>query len=391
METNPRIVHLKFVERERETEEMLSMDMLLVSTSSCVFSSQGISFFTLDLLVLNVIFASLSLPAVQGGNLISEEQMTVIRAQDQQMSKNISIPHFVYELYEDMLVSDCNKTVIRTVPATGAEKTEAVFHFIIPPANQEDKFYKAEIRVIFPDAYCQRPLTLDLYWTSQRVEVSNSGANSEKSFFGRKQLNGSQSMCEISVDCTQLLEADSFNLDQKYSVSFELFLQQEITSSTIMRFANVSEIEVFAVLCYKSSLLCSESSAIFRHKRQVLKAARKQSFVTRKNMKLEAKHCSRKPLYVDMHNIGWDNWVISPKGFLANQCEGQCPFPISEHLNGTNHALIRSLLHTFSPDVEPACCVPIRLKPVTLLYVDDHNNVVLRQYENMAVEECGCR
>ncbi|XP_013775929.1 univin-like [Limulus polyphemus] len=273
----------------------------------------------------------------------------------------------------------------------GVEKTEAVFHFVIPPTNQEDIFYKAEIRVIFPDTYCQQPLTLDLYWMSQRGGVSNGGAVSEKSFFGRKQLSRSWSMCEISVDCTQLLEVDSFNSDQKYSVSLELFSQQGNMSPTILRVPDVSKVGVFAVLCYTSSLLCSESSAIFRQKRQVLKTARKQSFVTKQNMKLEAEHCSRKPLYVDMHDIGWDNWVISPKGFLANQCEGQCPFPISEHLNGTNHALIRSLLHTFSPDVEPACCVPITLKPVTLLYIDDHNNVVLRQYENMAVEECGCR
>ena len=37
------------------------------------------------------------------------------------------------------------------------------------------------------------------------------------------------------------------------------------------------------------------------------------------------------------------------------------------------------------------CCVPTALSAISLLYVDDDDKVVLRNYRDMVVEACGCR
>ncbi|XP_004686117.1 PREDICTED: growth/differentiation factor 7 [Condylura cristata] len=102
--------------------------------------------------------------------------------------------------------------------------------------------------------------------------------------------------------------------------------------------------------------------------------------------------CSRKPLHVDFKELGWDDWIIAPLDYEAYHCEGVCDFPLRSHLEPTNHAIIQTLLNSMAPDAAPAsCCVPARLSPISILYIDAANNVVYKQYEDMVVETCGCR
>ncbi|XP_030074679.1 embryonic growth/differentiation factor 1 [Microcaecilia unicolor] len=102
--------------------------------------------------------------------------------------------------------------------------------------------------------------------------------------------------------------------------------------------------------------------------------------------------CRRRRLYIDFRDVGWQNWIIAPQGYLANYCQGECPYPLAEMLNGTNHAILQTLVHSLEPNETPQpCCVPIRLSPISMLYYDNDDNVVLRHYEEMVVDECGCR
>lgn len=102
--------------------------------------------------------------------------------------------------------------------------------------------------------------------------------------------------------------------------------------------------------------------------------------------------CKPRRLYIDFKDVGWQDWIIAPQGYLANYCHGECPFPLSESLNGTNHAILQTLVHSFDPKGTPQpCCVPIKLSPISMLYYDNNDNVVLRHYEDMVVDECGCR
>ena len=40
--------------------------------------------------------------------------------------------------------------------------------------------------------------------------------------------------------------------------------------------------------------------------------------------------CGRKRLAVDFADIGWSDWIISPRSFEAHYCAGNCPFPLTK-------------------------------------------------------------
>ncbi|XP_056350797.1 bone morphogenetic protein 2-like [Oenanthe melanoleuca] len=102
--------------------------------------------------------------------------------------------------------------------------------------------------------------------------------------------------------------------------------------------------------------------------------------------------CHRRELYVDFHAIGWSGWIIHPSGYNAFYCRGSCIFPLGESLNATNHATVQSIVYTLklSQDVSMPCCVPDELKSLNLLYFDDKQNVVLKNYKDMVATRCGC-
>ncbi|NXO87948.1 BMP7 protein, partial [Sitta europaea] len=102
--------------------------------------------------------------------------------------------------------------------------------------------------------------------------------------------------------------------------------------------------------------------------------------------------CHRRELYVDFHAIGWSGWIIYPSGYNAFYCRGSCIFPLGESLNATNHAAVQSIVYTLelSRDVSMPCCVPDELKSLNLLYFDDKQNVILKNYKDMVATSCGC-
>ncbi|KAL4617143.1 growth/differentiation factor 6-A-like [Arapaima gigas] len=102
--------------------------------------------------------------------------------------------------------------------------------------------------------------------------------------------------------------------------------------------------------------------------------------------------CSKKALHVNFKDLGWDDWIIAPLDYEAYHCEGVCDFPLRSHLEPTNHAIIQTLMNSMDPNsTPPSCCVPTKLSPISILYIDSGNNVVYKQYEDMVVEQCGCR
>ncbi|KAM9369144.1 bone morphogenetic protein 4-like [Phaethornis superciliosus] len=102
--------------------------------------------------------------------------------------------------------------------------------------------------------------------------------------------------------------------------------------------------------------------------------------------------CQRHPLSVDFEEIGWSGWIISPRGYNAYHCKGSCPFPLGENMRPTNHATVQSIINALklSEGVSSPCCVPNKLYSINLLYFDDDENVVLKQYDDMVAGSCGC-
>ena len=102
--------------------------------------------------------------------------------------------------------------------------------------------------------------------------------------------------------------------------------------------------------------------------------------------------CQKVSMRVDFEDLGWSSWIIAPRTFQAYRCAGECPYPLSGRMNSTNHALLRSMMNSIEPwSSDMPCCVPTSYRPLSFLYLDNANNVVLRNYEGMIVDSCGCR
>ncbi|XP_051011245.1 growth/differentiation factor 3 [Acomys russatus] len=100
--------------------------------------------------------------------------------------------------------------------------------------------------------------------------------------------------------------------------------------------------------------------------------------------------CHRHQLFINFQDLGWHKWVIAPKGFMANYCHGDCPFSMTTYLNSSNYAFMQALMHGADPKVPKAVCIPTKLSPMSMLYQDNDETIILRHYEDMVVDECGC-
>ncbi|EZA51418.1 hypothetical protein DMN91_007419 [Ooceraea biroi] len=103
--------------------------------------------------------------------------------------------------------------------------------------------------------------------------------------------------------------------------------------------------------------------------------------------------CTRHELYVDFRDIGLSSSIIAPPGYSAYQCKGVCESPLSQDQQPTNHATIQAIVHKMGlvRGVERPCCVPTKLLSTSILFYDDNENVVLKMYEDMIADSCGCR
>ena len=104
--------------------------------------------------------------------------------------------------------------------------------------------------------------------------------------------------------------------------------------------------------------------------------------------------------YLDFERLGWTRWVRIPTGYYANYCSGTCSVTPSGVVDNSttmsNHAFVKSLYlaATNGTDVdEPqgeACCVSVRLSPISILYNNDDGQWVMTRMAEMTADECGC-
>lgn len=124
--------------------------------------------------------------------------------------------------------------------------------------------------------------------------------------------------------------------------------------------------------------------------RNLAQRIRRGKRAVRKGIK-KKEECRRHRMYVDFERVDWGDWILAPEGYEAFYCHGECPFPLADHLNTTNHAIVQTLMNSNLPAVPNACCVPTELSPISLLYNDHANKqVTLKVYKEMSVVGCGC-
>ncbi|CAG5910086.1 unnamed protein product [Menidia menidia] len=128
-------------------------------------------------------------------------------------------------------------------------------------------------------------------------------------------------------------------------------------------------------------------------KPQVLSFDERTMKKARRRQWSEPRVCSRRYLRVDFADIGWNEWVLAPKSFDAYYCAGTCGFPIPKVARPSNHATIQSIVRAVGivPGVPEPCCVPDKMSPLSVLFLDPDRNIVLKVYPGMSVDTCACR
>lgn len=112
----------------------------------------------------------------------------------------------------------------------------------------------------------------------------------------------------------------------------------------------------------------------------------------RKKRKAEREYCQRTSLKVNFKDIGWDSWIVAPPEYDAFECRGLCYHPLTDEMTPSKHALIQTLINIRDPKkANMACCVPIKLDPITVIYQENGRLTIRYLYEEMKVAECGCR
>ena len=109
----------------------------------------------------------------------------------------------------------------------------------------------------------------------------------------------------------------------------------------------------------------------------------------------EAEHdvgtCRKVGMYVSFADIGLSDEIIAPDGFDAFRCKGKCSS--TQRKKFSNRSAIMALLGEkkgIKIDDE-ACCVPTKLAPISTLVFEKNGHIVLRKFDDLVVEECGCQ
>ncbi|KAJ8022770.1 Nodal-like [Holothuria leucospilota] len=127
-----------------------------------------------------------------------------------------------------------------------------------------------------------------------------------------------------------------------------------------------------------------------KERREELQRAREEK-LARQSAPVENGPCRVVEMEVNFEEIGWSKWILYPKNFNAMRCAGRCSGPLDAIHNPSNHAVMQDLIRLKMPGRAPEpCCIPTKLQPLSMLYVEE-GAIVVRHHDEMVAEECGCR
>ncbi|KAK4315262.1 hypothetical protein Pmani_013511 [Petrolisthes manimaculis] len=106
----------------------------------------------------------------------------------------------------------------------------------------------------------------------------------------------------------------------------------------------------------------------------------------------DTKMCCKQNLYISFRELGWDDWIIAPRGYNANYCKGSCAsmFRTPDSFTNFYSQVLEELRRHRAPGALTQCCAPTKLSPMSLIYLDQISNIIKRDVPRMVVEECGC-
>ncbi|EHB04140.1 Growth/differentiation factor 15 [Heterocephalus glaber] len=97
--------------------------------------------------------------------------------------------------------------------------------------------------------------------------------------------------------------------------------------------------------------------------------------------------CRLHTVRASLQDLGWTDWVLSPRELHVGMCVGECP---SLYRSANTHAQVKARLHGLRPDLVPApCCVPSTYDLVVLMQKTE-SGITLHTYDDLVAKSCHC-
>ena len=96
-------------------------------------------------------------------------------------------------------------------------------------------------------------------------------------------------------------------------------------------------------------------------------------------------------------SMSWRMYFSSGRSFERHQSRHRTNHgQLYESFSGNNYIFVFQFgsgmcKNSVNLQVPRACCVATDLSSISMLYLDEYEKVVLKNYENMVIEGCGCR
>ena len=92
---------------------------------------------------------------------------------------------------------------------------------------------------------------------------------------------------------------------------------------------------------------------------------------------------------MNFKDINWHDWIVQPRGYEVNYCEGRCTG--TGTMSAYSHAFVKKQLLSRNKKTKlQICCIPLKFDSLALLYFDVEGTIRKQVLEGMSVLECGC-
>ena len=109
----------------------------------------------------------------------------------------------------------------------------------------------------------------------------------------------------------------------------------------------------------------------------------------RRNIECDTNKCCRRKLYISFKELGWDNWILQPRGFYTNYCKGKC-FKSSTIPARPGEQIVLAHLARRKWSKYAQCCTPTKFSGMSILYYDVGGYIFRKYIPDMIIEECAC-
>ncbi|KAF3704679.1 Growth/differentiation factor 2 [Channa argus] len=344
-----------------------------------------------------------------------------------QEHRKIYPPQFMMELYNKYASDNLaipQSDVIRsftvqdiTLSETNGTKSKYRLHFNISIPSHE-KISSAELQLFFFLDSRSRVTSHSIKTTVKVYEVDFSDLHSMTQLLVGKELTGSQSTWE-KFEVTTAVQ--SWSKSTNGAAVFDVVVDQkdcgvpdsrkegadcsnlsvsvgDNTSAALIVFSDdlgnrrwESKEELREMIFHEEDSIL-HSGVDWHRDEQLSNEILEAQHLRREKRKAEREYCRRTSLKVNFKDIGWDSWIVAPPEYDAFECRGFCYHPLTDETTPSKHALIQTLINIRDPKrANMACCVPIKLDPITVMYKENGRITIRYLYEEMKVAECGCR